>query len=144
MPDGDCFDIEPVWTEGNCAGFRFLKPIDVKAIISSHKDHPKRGLRVNLSHDAYIVHLGHTIRVRLVNLSQQGACIICDEFLAMDERIDLYFDYLSEIKCTVRWRKEPHYGVCFGRTLAFAELATIVAAINHDEALHHPQADSNR
>lgn len=141
MPDGDCFDVLPVWSDGDRAGFRFAEPIDVKALVTSRSTHPKRSLRAKLSHPAFITHAGRTIRVQLANISQQGACIISEEFLALDERVDLHFEYFEETKCTVRWRKEPHYGICFGRTLAFAAFAAIVEAVNHDKSPNHLKPD---
>ncbi|WP_183029988.1 PilZ domain-containing protein [Altericroceibacterium spongiae] len=135
LPNGDRFPLEPVWCVDDRAGFRFPETIDVDRVVAGHRLHgpevrPHRPLRINLDARGLVARGNLMSRIRLVNISQQGARITCEDFLAIDEELVLHLDHIPELKCTVRWRQDSDYGLSFGRILPFAELAGILAAIN--------------
>ncbi|MDP3677382.1 MAG: PilZ domain-containing protein [Novosphingobium sp.] len=65
----------------------------------------------------------------IVDISQHGACIVSDEYLAIDERIRIKGDSLPELTARVRWRRRPLYGLIFEQTFRFDDLARLAARL---------------
>lgn len=128
LPDGSRHAIEPVWARGGHAGFRFSTPIDVThAFEDGAAGRPRRQLRIEVQDPARIVAHGATRQVRLVNLSQQGACIECDEHLMLREQVRIESDLIPPVIARVCWRSAPRYGLVFETGFSLDELAGLIA-----------------
>lgn len=127
MPNGDLHEMSRAWEEDDHAGFRFAKPADISRIIESPSRFPKRPVRINLHAAAAVSNIQGKAGALLLNLSQQGAMIACDEHYAIDQRLKIKAPCLPEMATKIRWRRENAYGLAFDNLLQFGELARIVA-----------------
>jgi hypothetical protein len=127
MPNGDALPLERVWEKDGRAGFRFVREVDLDAILGGRGQWPKRPIRLNLDMPAKIAGLTGRFEVTIKNISLQGAQIECAERLALEQRLRLSNGLLPEIVAKVRWRKGNVYGLVFDNTFQFAELARTVA-----------------
>jgi hypothetical protein len=73
--------------------------------------------------------------VRFHDISQQGACIECEKWLAMNELVRLDTGVMPSLYAKVRWRDHPRYGLVFEQTFKLDELARISAPLQLSQAL---------
>lgn len=144
MSNGDRYNVEQVWSEGEYTGYRFCDDVDIERLLDeSHGVFPKRQVRLRIHLDALLHSGGEALRVAFQDISQQGACIECDKWLLMNELVRIETDVLPPIYAKVRWRSHPRYGLLFEQTFQLDELAKIAAPLQgYDHAadvLHHPE-----
>jgi hypothetical protein len=125
---GERIALEPVWSRGFEAGFRFLDTVEVGALVAEAGRFPKRQLRLNMAFDVELAFLGGRVRARVLNLSQQGARIACDSLLAIEQPLRLCSGPLPEVRARVRWRRNREYGLAFDDTFSLSQLALFAAA----------------
>lgn len=129
FPNGDRHSLEMVWHDSDRAGLRFAKTADLARLLDGPSRFGKRPIRVNLDLDAQLLAGASTSPARLLDLSQQGAKVICDTRHALDQRVRLAARGLPEVNAKIRWRRDNAYGLVFEDTFQFADLAMIVAAL---------------
>ena len=126
---GQRIALEPVWSRGFEAGFRFVEPVGVAARVAEVGNFPRRQLRLNVSFKVELTFLGGRVRAQVVNLSQQGARIECDSLLAIEQPLRLCSGPLPEVRARVRWRSEREYGLVFDDTFSLNQLALFAAGV---------------
>jgi hypothetical protein len=129
FPNGDPHSLELVWQEGNRAGLRFARAADIARLLDCPTRFAKRPIRINLDLPAQLLAGSTASSARILDLSQQGAKIICDTRHALDQRVRLSARGLPEVNAKVRWRRDNAYGLVFEDTFQFGDLAKIVAAL---------------
>jgi hypothetical protein len=136
LASGERHAIERIWEEGEITGFRFLAPVALDRLLADAPDgRKKRPVRLRLELPATLVAQGRRLDASFRDISQHGASIACEEYLAMDERVRVDCDWLPPLDARVRWRRRPHYGLIFEQTFRFDELARMTAPLQFaDEA----------
>jgi hypothetical protein len=124
---GQRIALEPVWSRGFEAGFRFVEPVEVAALVAEAGSFPKRQLRLNIAFKVELAFLGGRVRAQVLNLSQQGARLECDSLLALEQPLRLCSGPLPEVRARVRWRNDREYGLAFDDTFSLNQLALFAA-----------------
>jgi hypothetical protein len=138
MPNGDRYPLARVWEEEDSAGFRFREPVELDRIIEGPSRFPKRPVRVRVEVPCFLRFGGRRVRATIDNLSQQGALVRTQEFLALAQRIKVEVDGLPDITAKVCWRRDGSYGLSFEDTFQFAELAALAFDLQRDECAVKP------
>ncbi len=144
LQTGERFAIEPVWSRGHEAGFRFVEAVDIERLVVEAGRFPKRRLRLNMALNVELVSLAGRMRAEIVNLSQQGARIECDALLAIDQPLRLCSGLLPEVRARVRWRDKREYGLVFDDTFSLSELAVFAAGAQCPQILAPPACASSQ
>ena len=127
---GERHEIVKVWEDGDITGFRFAAPVALDSLLADAPEgRRKRPVRLRFALPALVVSGGRRLAATFCDISQHGAGIACDDYLAMDERVGLECDWLPELTARVRWRRRPHYGLIFEQTFRFDELARLAAPV---------------
>jgi len=129
MANGDVYFIEKVWETDGQAGFRFAAPIDVQAFIAEDSRHPRRPVRLNLKKQGWLRCNGKSIPAELANITQEGAGLVCEEFVAVGQQVSFTVAGLPVLSGTIRWRSSPAYGMAFLNYFSLDELARLTAAM---------------
>ena len=130
MTDGQRYVIEPVWCDGEHAGFRFARPVDVRALIETGADpYNRRKVRLNVSKQATVGVRGSQFPVTLTNLSAHGAGIISQVPLMQYEQVRLEVDRMPVLYAKVCWCRAPRYGLVFDFGFRLEQLAGHVATL---------------
>jgi hypothetical protein len=129
LQSGARYALEQVWNRGTEAGYRFGEAVEVAELLAEPSDYPKRPLRLDIGLPLRIELTGQVLEGELVNISQQGACIECATFLAIDQPLRLVSRRLPEIHAKVRWRDHHHYGLAFDTTFDLRRLAQVSARV---------------
>ena len=139
------FDLNPVWSEGSFTGFRFAHQCNLGRLFRNHEvPYPKRQIRLKaplrgiMRQDAM-----EESGISFENISQQGACIQCDKWFALDQRIIVDLKGFPPIPARVRWRNRPLYGLVFEQTFRYEELAKRLFLNLFDENDHPRGAPCN-
>jgi hypothetical protein len=132
FPNGDRHQLELVWQEGDRAGLRFVQTADIERLLEAPTRFSRRPIRVNLDIAVQLLAGATASPARLLDLSQQGAKVICDTLHALDQRVRLAAPGLGEVNAKVRWRRDNAYGLVFEDTFQFGDLARIVASLQAD------------
>lgn len=132
--NGARYPMQKVWGANNEAGFRFLQPIDVDAFVSESGPYPKRPLRLRVHHPAEARYGKEAVPVTILDISRQGARIVCDSKLAIGQKFCLEATELPLFEATVLWRRAPEYGVVFGQVMGLEELAQRASRMNREAA----------
>jgi hypothetical protein len=135
MPNGDRYPLQRVWEEDDSAGFRFCEPVVLDRIIEGPSRFPKRPVRVRVEVPCFLRIGGRRVRAMIDNLSQQGAQVRTQEYLALAQRIKVELDGLPEITAKVCWRRDGSYGLSFEDTFQFAELAGLAFDLQRECAV---------
>jgi hypothetical protein len=142
LQTGERIEIEPVWSRGLEAGFRFASPIEVERVVAEAGQYPKRKLRLELGFRVNLVFLGRTVPAEVVNISQQGAKIRCETRLALAQPLRMVSEHLPEVRARVRWRRVGEaggeYGLVFDDTFSLGQLALFAAALQAPELMAQP------
>ena len=128
LQTGERHALEKVWDRGFEAGFRFLEEVDIIRLVAEAGRYPKRQLRLDLGFPVELALLGRRVRGEVVNISQQGARIICDELLAIAQPLRIVSDIFPEVRARVRWRRDGQFGVAFDDTFSLSQLAQFACA----------------
>lgn len=131
FPNGDRHRLELVWQQDDRAGLKFIETADIARLLEGTSRYSKRPIRVNLDMHVHLNAGGQLSVGRLVDISQQGAKVLCSDRFAIDQRVKLSGHNLPEVNAKVRWRRENAYGLVFEDTFQFGDLAHIVAKIQH-------------
>ena len=142
LQTGERFAIQPVWSRGHEAGFRFVDAVAVDRLVAEAGRFPKRRLRLNLALEVELASLAGRVRAEVINLSQQGARIECDALLAIDQPLRLCSGLLPEVRARVRWRNKREYGLVFDDTFSLNQLAVFAAGAQCPEILAAPACAS--
>jgi hypothetical protein len=129
LQNGDCHELELVWTAEDRAGLRFLSPANIARIVECPSRFAKRPIRINLHVAARLVGGLASAEVEIHDISQQGAKITSITRFAIDQRVRLSAEGLPEVNAKVRWRRGETYGLVFEDTFQFGDMARIVAAL---------------
>lgn len=136
LGNGDRHDARLAWTTHDHAGLQFLEEVDVQRLINERGGaHPRRQVRLRVVLDAVLHAGGESTHVRFHDISQQGACIECEKWLAMNELVRLDTGVMPSLYAKVRWRDHPRYGLVFEQTFKLDELARISAPLQLSQAL---------
>ncbi|QGN56463.1 PilZ domain-containing protein [Novosphingobium sp. Gsoil 351] len=142
LANGERHAIDKVWEDGDLKGFRFHDPVARERLLAeSGGGKRKRPVRLRLK-----VPVKAFAGVRchdgvFVDISQNGACMSCDEHLALGQRIRFEcpglceLTGLPELTGRVRWRRRPLYGLIFEQTFRFDDLARVTARFAATEVL---------
>ena len=130
LASGERHPVGKVWEEGELTGFRFAVPVALERLLAEAPEGMrKRSVRLRLAMPATLVAGGRPANATFVDISQHGACVECEQYLAKDERVRIDCDWLPELTARVRWRKRPLYGLIFEQTFRFDELAKLTAPL---------------
>ena len=135
FPNGDRHRLELVWQQDDRAGLKFVETADIGRLLEGPSRYSKRPIRVNLDMRVRLATGGQASDGRLIDISQQGAKVLCGERFAIDQRVRLSGQNLPEVNAKVRWRRENAYGLVFEDTFQFGDLAHIVAKIQHPDLI---------
>ncbi|RDC61247.1 hypothetical protein HME9302_02468 [Alteripontixanthobacter maritimus] len=129
LRSGQRHRLDRVWGREMEAGFRFHEPTDLRLIVSEKGPYGSRHLRFSLDLAVQLRVRGASGRAQMLNLSQQGALVRCDQPLATEQRLILTADGLPEIEARVRWCRGDLYGLVLDTTISMRELACFVATL---------------
>lgn len=135
FPNGDRHRLEMVWQQDDRAGLKFVEAADIGRLLEGPSRYSKRPIRVNLDIPARLTAGLQVADGRLIDISQQGAKVLCSERFAIDQRVKLSAQNLPQVNAKVRWRRENSYGLVFEDTFQFGDLAHIVAKIQHPDLI---------
>lgn len=138
LQTGERHPIEPVWSRGLEAGYKFADAVDIASFVAETARFPKRQLRLNIMLPVELAFLGGRVRGEVINLSQQGARIECEALLAIDQPLRLISGMLPEVRARVRWRRDRQYGLVFDDTFSLSQLALFAARAQLPELLGQP------
>lgn len=138
LQTGERHALEKVWERGFEAGFSFKDTVDIVRLIAEAGRYPKRQLRLNLSFSVELALLGRRVRAEVVNISQQGARIVCQELLAIAQPLRIVADAFPDVRARVRWRRDGQFGVAFDDTFSLSQLAQFACAMQCPELLAEP------
>jgi hypothetical protein len=135
LGNGVHYPMELVWQSQGHAGFRFRDTVDVRKLIDeSGGQRPRRPMRLNIGVEATLHAHGGTLTAQLINISQQGVCLECDDPLLMRERIKIESDLLPALFGRICWRQRPRYGVVFDQGFHLDELARQMARLHEGQS----------
>lgn len=126
MPDGSRHVFDLVWERDDHAGIRFHDRVNVRELLDDHADRPRRQLRIQVANKARLAAHGELRDGRLVNISQQGACIESDAPLRLREKVRIEAEGLPVIHARVCWRRAPLFGLVFETGFQLEELARLL------------------
>ena len=130
--DGARLGIEPVWSRGFNAGFRFADaPVDVHGLLAEAGPFPKRHIRLALATDLNVQLLGADgVRIgRVRDVSQHGAQLEVEGALKIGQQLRLEAAHFPPQQVRVRWRRGSRYGVVFQQGFRLDQLAELVARL---------------
>lgn len=122
------------WSEKGLTGVTFDEPIDVLALLAGSGEAPRpRMPRIELSCSALLRCDGAVSRVRLLNVSQGGACICTPAVLELNANVVLSLPGLHAAAGVVKWSEEDQYGIGFNRVYPVHELMTFLKQQQREE-----------
>ena len=128
LANGERHQVDQVWEDGEIKGFRFQEPVALEQLLAEGPSGKRRRpVRMRLNVPIKVFDGVRCCTGVFVDLSQSGACMASDEFLALDQRVRIECSGLPELTGRVRWRRSPLYGLSFERTFRLDELARITA-----------------
>jgi len=132
MPDGSRHAFDTVWEREGHAGIRFHHRVDVRRLLDDQADRPRRQLRLQVARRARVAVPGQASggerrEGRIVNISQQGACIESDAPLRLRELVRIESEDMPTLHARVCWRRAPLYGLVFETGFQLEELARLLA-----------------
>lgn len=126
LANGETFTVVQIWRREGFGGFRFPMQVELERLIETERGpFPNRKLRLRTCIRGRVGWGGKSTAVRLENISQQGAAIVCNEYFAIDQLVRLDCPGLPTLYSKVRWRSEPSYGLIFEQTLPFETLTRL-------------------
>lgn len=129
LANGEHYAMQQVWSENDQSGYRFAAPIDVDEFIEERSDYPRRPLRLSMERHVLLTAEGRDHHCRLVNISQQGACIDAQIELPVRMEVRIEVDGLPVRFGHTCWRRKKTLGVAFQQAFRLDELARLVHAL---------------
>lgn len=127
LADGDRIEGEVVWQDGNAFGIRFFSWVSVEQVLARTTDNvghfKSRPPRIVLDLPIVIRTGNMLIDARLCDLSQRGAKLQFDKYLAIDSRVQISHNDLRPISGSVKWQASNLLGIEFHRTLSVEEFS---------------------
>lgn len=122
------------WSDKGLVGVTFDEPIDVLALLSSSGDAPRpRMPRIELSCSALLRRDGDVSRVRVVNISQGGACISSSAEFELNANVVLSLPGLHAAAGVLKWKDGDQYGIGFNRVYPVDELMSFLKQQQREE-----------
>jgi len=129
LANGSIYPIQNVWSAEDTAGYRFTTHIGINEFITEPGKHPGRAIRLKIRLNARISVEGEPVRGRLINISQQGACVETVRALPVRQRVKVEANGLPDRIGHVCWRKGNTHGNVFQDGFTLEELAARVFAL---------------
>lgn len=129
LGNGDHYEVERVWQQGDHIGLRFISPVPVEYLLNIDGRYPKRAVRIRMQIEALLVAGRLAIPAEVRDLSQQGAQLTCNVRLAVNQPVRLEIAGLTPIMAKVRWRREPALGLVFEQIFRLDDFARMVAGL---------------
>lgn len=125
LGNGDRYEVDRMWEQGDHAGLRFRQPVPLEYLIKETGPYRRRPVRLRLTLPALLVAGRDVFRAMIQDLSQQGARLECAEPLALDRRFRLEIPGVTPIVAKVRWRRPPAAGLVFEETFRLEDFARL-------------------
>jgi hypothetical protein len=111
------------WVRGSDAGITFDERVDVVDLLTSSDGGPRpRMPRVEVRCIAFIREGATTNRATLVNISQGGLSVECENQLTVGAEVTVSLPGFHPQPATVRWAEGSRYGITFNTVLPLAGL----------------------
>lgn len=134
LANGERHQVDQVWENGEIKGFRFQEPVALEQLLAEGPSGKRRRpVRVRLNVPIKVFDGVRYCAGVFVDLSQSGACMASDEYLALDQRVRIECAGLPELTGRVRWRRSPLYGLSFEQTFRLDDLARMTAQLAASE-----------
>jgi hypothetical protein len=125
LGNGDRYEVDRMWEQGDHAGLRFRSPVPLEYLVKETGPYPKRPVRLRMTLPALLVAGRDVVPATVHDLSQQGARIECEQQLALDRRFRLEIRGVAPIEAKVRWRRLPAAGLVFETTFRLEDFARL-------------------
>lgn len=123
------------WSDKGLVGLTFDEPIDVLALLSASGGVPQpRMPRIDLSCSATVRCDGDVVRVRVVNISQGGICVIGNANFELNANVVVSLIGLHAAAGVVKWRDGDYYGIGFNRVYPVHELMAFLKEQQREES----------
>lgn len=123
------------WSDKGLVGLTFDEPIDVLALLSASGGVPQpRMPRIDLSCSATVRCDGDVVRVRVVNISQGGICVIGNANFELNANVVVSLIGLHAAAGVVKWRDGDYYGIGFNRVYPVHELMAFLKDQQREES----------
>ncbi|WP_298335527.1 PilZ domain-containing protein [uncultured Erythrobacter sp.] len=123
LANGMTYPVERVWAQSRQAGYRFGCTITLEEFLREEGPHPIRPLRLNIEGPVRIQDGRAAMEATLVDLSCEGAKIICEDDLRSKGLISFELPGLAPQLASIRWNERNHFGLQFQHPLSSEELA---------------------
>ncbi|HJP68047.1 MAG TPA: PilZ domain-containing protein [Sphingomicrobium sp.] len=111
------------WSDKGLIGITFDEPIDVLELLAGSGDAPRpRMPRIELNCAALLRCDGDVSRVRVVNVSQGGACVSTTAEIELNANVVLSLPGLHAAAGVTKWKEGNEYGIGFNRVFPVHEL----------------------
>jgi len=130
LSSGYRVEVQSAWKQGNRTGLAFSTSVDLHAFLARKQPNGRRQPRFRIQ-CAADVRSGLTNRsATVMDISQFGALIQCDQLLLIDEVVSLDLKFWRPIFAKVRWRRGSHFGLIFEETFLLEQLASLLISIS--------------
>ena len=129
---GERFAVEPVWSRGRDAGFRFAGgPIDVHTLLAEAGPFPKRHIRLRIARELPVrLQVGaEALAGRVIDISQHGAQVDLPSVLPLGQKLRFEAGGFPVLQGRVRWRRGKCHGLVFQQGFRLDALAALVAGL---------------
>jgi hypothetical protein len=111
------------WVDHNSVGVEFDEPVDARSLIAPPADAPApRMPRIEVECFAIVREGARVVRTRVVNVSQGGLRIECDNGLRIGADVIVTLAGLPPERGVVRWSDGKDHGLVFNRVLSISQL----------------------
>lgn len=129
LANGMTYPVERVWAQSRQAGYRFGCTTTLDEFLREDSQHPLRPLRLRIEGKARVQDRRHAMDALLVDLSCEGAKIICEDDLRSQGLISFELPGLAPQLANVRWNEGDYFGLQFQHPLSTEELAQCAATL---------------
>lgn len=123
LANGMTYPVERVWAQSRQAGYRFGCTIALDEFLNENGPHPIRPLRLRMEGKARVQDGRTAMEATLVDLSCEGAKIVCEDDLRTTGLISFELPGMAPQLASVRWNEGDHFGLQFQHPLSTEELA---------------------
>jgi PilZ domain len=123
LANGMTYPVERVWAQSRQAGYRFGCTITLDEFLNENGPHPVRPLRLRMEGKVRIQDGRTAMEATLVDLSCEGAKIVCEDDLRTKGLISFELPGMAPQLASVRWNDGDHFGLQFQHPLTTEELA---------------------
>lgn len=137
LGSGEQFALEQVWERDGHIGCRFAEgPVSLAAFVEENGSFPKRQIRLKLDLPVELSVGQNCLPARLVDLSQHGAMVQLDVFLALRQLVSIGSPQLPLRHARVRWRRGSAHGLVFHEGFRLDELARLASQLQNQANDH--------